>query len=454
MAIDLTEGKPFPVILRFSLPVIGGNLFQLFYTLADTIIVGQTIGENALAAVGATTVFVYFILCFIQGLTNGFSIVLAQSIGGRRIAEARRSIAASICISAVFTLIITAVTCIFTPEIISLMKVPPEIAEDAAAYLFVVLAGTGATILYNLISNILRALGDSRMPLVFLVFSSILNVILDIVFIVPFGMGVGGAALATVISQLLSALLSIAAGVRKYSLLRLGRNDWRIGKKDLWNNLRLGTVMGFQMSVMCIGQLVMQASVNRLGTEAIAGYTAATKVDQLSVLVNNAFITAIAAYVAQNYGAGAVERIRKGVWSALILTEITDVLMIIITLLLQPFVVPMFVTGASPAVYEYARGFFTVTLPFYPVLGLLCVYRTSVQSMGNSWAPFAACMVELAARCSASILLGAAFGYAGIVFSSPLAWMGADAIVIPVYAAMMRKMKRTLPSGRTEVYPH
>ena len=289
----------------------------------------------------------------------------------------------------------------------------------------------------------LRALGDSRTPLVYLVFSSLLNIVLDIVFIVPFGWGVGGAAAATVLSQLIAGVLSIISAVRKYDLLHLSLDDWKPDGSNIIRNLRLGFVMGFQMSVMCIGQLVMQASVNSLGTIAIAGYTAATKVDQLSVLVNNAFITAIAAYVAQNYGARDIERIRKGVWSGLLITELTDFLMIMIILIVEPFIVPMFVSSPSPEVFGYARDFFTVTLPFYPVLGLLCVYRTSVQSMGNSWAPFAACIVELVARCSASILLGALFGYMGIVFSSPLAWIGADAIVIPVYAVMMRRLRRS-----------
>ena len=170
MAEDLTKGRPFSVILKFSLPIIGGNLFQLFYTLADTIIVGQTIGEDALAAVGSTTVFVYFILCFIQGLTNGFSIILAHSIGARDYGDARRNIAASIYISLVCTVVITSITCAMAGWIIDIMEVPLEIKEDATVYLVVVLAGTGATILYNLISNILRALGDSRLPLIYLVF--------------------------------------------------------------------------------------------------------------------------------------------------------------------------------------------------------------------------------------------------------------------------------------------
>ena len=389
----------------------------------------------------------YFILCFVQGLTNGFSIMLARAVGSRDGRCVGKCIASSVYISAAVSVAITIVTCLLTPWIIELMDVPARISRDAGTYLFIVLAGTGVTVLYNLISNILRALGDSRMPLMFLVFSSLLNIVLDIVFIVPFGWGVGGAALATVLSQLLAGILSVIAAVRRYPLLRLSREDWRMDWPVFSGNLRLGFIMGFQMSVMCIGQLVMQASVNKLGTSAIAGYTAATKVDQLSVLVNNAFMTAIAAYVAQNHGAGNWERIRKGIRASLAITEISNLLMILMIVLIEPYIVPMFVSSASPDVYGYARDFFLITLPFYPALGLLAVYRTGVQSMGNSIAPFAACIVELAARCAASVFLGMLFGYCGIVFSSPLAWLGADAVVIPAYMLMMRSHRNGKQPG-------
>lgn len=323
------------------------------------------------------------------------------------------------------------------------MEVPSSIAEDASSYLFVIQLGCFATVLYNLAGNTLRAMGDSRLPLVFLIFSSLLNIVLDYVFIVPFGWGVAGAAWATVLSQLLAGVLSVVFALKKYTMLRLGREDWKRGTRFITPNLRLGFVMGFQMSVMCIGQLVMQSSVNSLGTEAIAGYIAATKVDQLSVLVNNAYMTAIAAYVAQNYGAGDINRIRRGVWASLLLVQMTNIMMIIMISLFQPFVVPMFVSNADASVYEYASLFFIWTLPFYPLLGFLAVYRTSVQSLGNTWAPFVACMVELVARCASSIILSDFFGYPGIILSSPLAWLGADLVVIPVYFMMIRRLKST-----------
>ena len=441
MAADLTKGRPLSVLFRFSLPVIGGNLFQLFYTLADTLIVGQTIGEDALAAVGATSVFVYFILCFITGMTGGFSIILAHDIGSRREEDAKRNIVASIYISAVMTAVITVVTCLFAKGIISMMGIPDVISGDAYIYMVIVLAGTGATVLYNLISNILRALGDSRIPLIYLIISSLLNVVLDIVFIVPFGMGVGGAALATVLSQLLSGVLSLISAKKRYSVMSIGREYWRPDVQALRRNLSLGFIMGFQMSVMCIGQVVMQSSVNRFGTAAIAGYTAATKMDQLSVLINGSYVSTVSAYVSQNQGAGETERIRSGVRASLILAMITDAAIMGIIMIIEPYVVPLFVSNPSPETFLYSRDFFLITVPFYPLLGILCVYRTAVQSLGNSKAPFAACIAELAARCSASILLAIIAGYRGVVFSTPFAWLLADLIVVTAYSMMMRRRR-------------
>lgn len=449
---DLTVGKPLPVLAKFSIPVICGNLFQLFYTLADSIVVGKAIGENALAAVGSTGVFVYFILCFIQGFTNGFSILLAQLFGCKNTEGVKKSIVASTYLSILFAITITVPACLATELVVKLMNVPLEISEDAYVYLLIIVSGTGATIWYNMISNTLRALGDSKTPLVYLVISSLLNIVLDIVFIVPFKLGVAGAAYATVLSQLISAILCTISAHHRFSEMHIEKPLWRFDKQVLTKHFKLGFLMGFQMSVMCIGQLVMQSSVNAIGTSAIAGYTAATKVDQLSVLVNNAFGMAIASYVAQNYGAHLYERIEEGTKASLILVLTTDLAMAALMLLVEPFIVTLFVSSPSPEVYDYARLFFQVTLPFYPILGLILIYRTSIQSMGISWAPFASCIVELAARVCASLFLSRWFGYRGIVFSSPLAWIGSDIIVIPVYYLTMKHLKSGNRAKSTQAF--
>lgn len=438
---DLTVGKPFGTILRFAVPVIGGSLFQLFYTLADTMIVGRTLGADALAAVGSTTTIIYFILCFIQGFTGGLGICLGQRCGARDEAGMRRSTAVSLVLCVVFTVLVTGISCAFTHPILAVMKTPEEIYDMAFAYLFTVLAGTGATIYYNIISNLMRSLGDSRTPLVCLVFSSLLNIVLDILFIVPFGMGVTGAALATVLSQLLSAVLCTWIGLRSFEVLRVRKSDFYGCGHDYRVHLKLAFPMGFQMSVMCIGQLAMQAAVNALGPAAIAGYTAATKADQVSVLINNAMGIALSNYVAQNYGARLIGRIRQGVNAALLQTETANVLMCVLMIVCRNMIVPVFVDQPTAEIIHYSNGYILVVAPFYVILGLLMTYRTAIQSMGNGTAPFIACMIELFMRIAAAMGLAMVWGYYGVCFASPLAWIGATSFLIPVYYAGVRKLE-------------
>ena len=276
MSKDLTQGRPFRVLLQFSLPVIAGNLFQLFYTLADTVIVGRTLGAQALAAVGSTTIVIYFVLCFVQGFTGGFGICLAQRFGARDENGQRSSAAVSWLLSAGFAVIITVLFCALAHPILRRMRTPEDIYAEAYSYMFIVLLGTGATVFYNMISNMLRSLGDSRTPLFFLIFSALLNVVLDLVFILPLGMGVAGAAWATVLSQLLSAVLCTIVGMRNFDVLRTRHADFADWRRAAAKHLAVGFPMGFQMSVMCIGQLAMQTGVNSLGSVAVAGYTAAT----------------------------------------------------------------------------------------------------------------------------------------------------------------------------------
>ena len=435
--MDLTVGNPFRSLLKFAIPVILGNLFQLFYTLADSVIVGKTLGADSLAAVGSTSIIIYFVFCFINGFTGGFGICLGQRCGAKDEKGMRKSVAVSTILSIAFTVMLTLICCLFAHEILYLMQIPADISGEAYDYMFVVLLGTGATVFYNMISNMLRALGDSKTPLYFLVFSSILNIFLDLFFILVFHMGVAGAAWATILSQFLSALLSLLVGLKNFQVLHLRREDFRDLNASIRLHLKTGFPMGFQMSVMCIGQLAMQAVVNSLGTAAVAGYTAASKADQLSVLVNNAMMTAISNYVAQNFGAGKTERIRMGVRACLIQTEAFNLLMCAGILLLRHPIVRMFLSDPTSEIYHYSDVYLTIVAPFYLLLGLLAVYRTSIQSMQNGRAPFLACMIELVMRLAATVWLSSFIGYTAVCIASPLAWFGACALLIPCYYKMM-----------------
>lgn len=441
---DLTTGNPFRVLFKFAVPVILGNLFQLFYTLADSVVVGKTLGANSLAAVGSTSIIVYFVFCFINGFTGGFGICLGQRFGAKDEEGMRKSIAASTVLSVIFAVVLTAICCLLSHNILRGMKIPADISREAYEYMFVILLGTGATVFYNMISNILRALGDSKTPLYFLVFSSILNILLDILFIIPMKMGVSGPAWATIISQLVSAILSLWVGLRNFRILHLRREDFGNLRETIIIHLKTGFPMGFQMSVMCIGQLAMQAVVNSLGTAAVAGYTAATKADQISVLVNNAMMTAISNYVAQNFGAARMERIRRGVRACLIQTEIFNLIMCGGILVLRHPVVRMFLTDPTAEIYYHSDMYLTVVAPCYFLLGLLAVYRTSVQSMQNGRAPFAACIIELVMRIAATTGLSGILGYTAVCIASPLAWAGACMLLIPCYYRMMKKRHCTV----------
>lgn len=261
--MDLTVGNPFRSLLKFAFPVILGNLFQLFYTLADSVIVGKTLGAESLAAVGSTSIIIYFVFCFINGFTGGFGICLGQYCGAKDEKNMRKSIAASTVLSIAFTVVLTIICCAFARTFLILMKIPSDIEEGAYAYMFVVLLGTGATVFYNMVSNMLRALGDSQTPLYFLVISSILNIFLDVLFIMPLHMGVAGAAWATILSQFLSAILCLLVGLKKYPIMHLHKQDFQDLNDIIKKHLKTGFPMGFQMSVMCIGQLAMQTVVIR-----------------------------------------------------------------------------------------------------------------------------------------------------------------------------------------------
>ena len=447
MSKDLTQGRPFRVLLQFSLPVIAGNLFQLFYTLADTVIVGRTLGAQALAAVGSTTIVIYFVLCFVQGFTGGFGICLAQRFGARDENGQRSSAAVSWLLSAGFAVIITVLFCALAHPILRWMRTPEDIYAEAYSYMFIVLLGTGATVFYNMISNMLRSLGDSRTPLFFLIFSALLNVVLDLVLILPLGMGVAGAAWATVLSQLLSAVLCTIVGMQDFDVLRTRRADFTDWRRAAAKHLAVGFPMGFQMSVMCIGQLAMQTGINSLGSVAVAGYTAATKVDQLSVLMNNAFGIALSSFVAQNYGAGQYRRISEGVRACLVQIELCNVLMCALLLGCRNLVVPLFLDSPTAEVIRYSDGYLFAVCPFYVVLGLLMVFRTAIQSMGNSRTPFEACVIELVMRILGSVGLAAllapcGLSYTGICLSHTLAWLGATALLMPVYFRQMKALPK------------
>lgn len=438
MTKDLTRGNPLKLIFFFTIPLLIGNLFQQFYSMADTLIVGRTLGVNALAAVGCTGGITFLILGFAQGVTAGLSIITAQRFGAEDAAGVRRSFTTSILISAVTTVVLTAVSVPLAHTILRLLNTPAEIEEQAYEYIIVILAGIVASMLFNLLSNIIRALGDSRTPLFFLIIASIINIVLDFVFILNFHMGVAGAGYATVLAQLISCACCIVFIAKKLPILHLHRQDWKVTRQDLATHARVAFPMGFQSSIIAIGTLILQTALNGLGSTSVAAYTAASKVDQLAIMAMMSFGMTMATYAAQNYGAGKMDRIRKGVRQCLMISVGLSVVMAFVNIVFGKYLVRLFVEDAA-GVIDLAQVYLIINSSCYFILAVLFVIRYTLQGLGKSFVPTFAGIMELVMRTVAALALVGPFGFAGASASNPLAWLGS---AIPLCISYILTMRR------------
>ena len=415
MVKDLTTGSPARLIIGFSLPLLAGNLFQQFYSMADTIVVGRSIGVDALAAVGSTGAISFLVLGFVIGLTGGFSVVVAQKFGAGDEREVRRAVAMSVYLSVLLTIVLTAVSVLCTRPLLNFMQTPANIYDDAYAYIVVIFAGTGAIIFYNLLSGVLRALGDSRTPLYFLILSSVINVALDLVFILVFGMGVAGAAYATVAAQVLSGLLCLLYMAKKFPILRFHKSDWAWNGRLVVHHLRLGLPMAFQFSVTAIGVMILQGAINGFGSSVVAGYTAASKVEQLTTQPMMTFGITMATYGGQNLGAGRLDRIRQGTRRCVEISTVVNLACAALVAFLGKYLVR---------------------------LGLLFIFRNVLQGVGSTLVPLLAGFIELVMRTAVVFTLPRYIGYTGVCLANPVAWIGATIPLVIAYLFVMRRMER------------
>lgn len=439
---DMTQGSPIKLIIMFTIPLLIGNLFQQFYNMADTLIVGRTIGVNALAAVGSTGSIMFFIIGFAQGLTAGLSIITAQRFGAKDIAGVRKSVGTSFWISIVFTIVLTILSIVFTKPALVMMNTPVEILDDAYSYLIVINAGVGAAVLFNLLANLLRALGDSRTPLLFLVIASILNIVLDLVFILVFKMGVAGAGLATVISQLFSCLLCLIYIHKKVPVLQFKTADWSIDWTFIGQHMRVGFPMGFQASIIAIGAIILQITLNGLGALSVAAYTAAQKIDMLATQPMNSFGVTMATFAAQNFGANRIDRIRLGVKQCILLSGSFSILVGVLVIVAGPAAVSLFVGQGQEQLLDLSGQYFLANGTTYLLLSLLFIYRFSLQGLGQSFIPTVAGIMELIMRVVAAMFLSALIGFPGACLANPLAWLGALIPLGTAYYLSMKKLSR------------
>ena len=438
MTKNMTVGNPAKLILFFTIPLLIGNLFQQLYNMADTLIVGRTIGVDALAAVGCTGSIMFLILGFTQGLTAGLSIVTAQRFGAGDEEGVRRSFAAGILIGGVITVFLTALSVALARPILTLMRTPANIIDGAYSYIVVIYAGIAAAVLFNLLSSVLRALGDSRTPLIFLVIACLINIGLDFLCILTFQMGVAGAAVATIAAQLLSGGACIVYIARRFPMLHLRREHWRVTREEIFEHLRVALPMGFQSSIIAIGSIILQFTLNGLGETAVSAYTAAQKIDLIATQPMMSFGMTMATYAAQNYGAGNVPRIRRGVLQCAMMSVSFSIVMGIVNNVFGKNLIGLFVVG-HPEVIETAQIYLAINGSCYFILSLLFIFRYTLQGLGQSFVPTFAGIMELCMRALAALVLAGMFGFAGACMANPLAWIGS---CVPLSIAFLLTMRR------------
>ena len=442
---DMTKGSPTRIILGFTLPLFLGNVFQQFYNMADTIIVGQFVGTGALAAVGSTGTIMFLITGFATGLGTGFTILTAQRFGAGDMKGMRRSVFNAAVLTVIVSVLVTAASVIFMHPLLDLMQTPADIYDDAYAYIIVIMWGLAAQMLYNLLSALLRAIGNSKMPLYFLILAAVLNVILDLVFIINFKMGTAGAAYATVISQGVSGLLCLLYIVKAVPIFRLSRRDMVMDGKMMAEQLKVGLPMALQFSITAIGSIMVQTSLNMLGSTLVAAYTAAGKIEQILTQAYVALGTAMANYSAQNVGAGDIPRIRQGFRAATIWGSVYSVAAGVLIMTVGKYLTYLFVSEDAAMLLDSVDLYLKCIGFFFIPLNIVNAYRNGLQGLGYGLLPMTAGVAELAGRGVIAVISARYSSYFGICMAGPAAWVLAGGLLVILYFYIVKKdLPRTL----------
>ncbi|MCI5882290.1 MAG: MATE family efflux transporter [Clostridium sp.] len=432
---DLTTGKPIKIILLFAIPLFIGQLFQLFYSLADTRIVGAILGETSLAAVGATTTLSDFLIGLLNGFTNGCAIIIATYFGSGDRDNMKKAIGGTILSGIVLSVLISAGCLLFLPRILGALNVADFLMAESKAYIGIVLAGLLAATLYNVCAAILRALGDTFTPLLFLILAAVLNVVLDYTLIKYGNMGVAGAALATVIAQAVSAVLCFFYMKVRYPELSLRREDFRFDKIIYKKLIATGSSMGFMVAFVNLGTLALQITINTFNQDIIVAHTAARKATNIFMLPFSVLGTTLATFCGQNLGAGKYSRIKTGLRDTLLLTFIWCAGVAMVAYTLSGPLVHMITASDNEVILSTASLYLKVNTSFYFVTAIICLFRNSMQGFGDNKTPVFSSSLELIGKVAISFLLAPAIGYMGIIVAEPIVWF---IMVIPLIVNMVR----------------
>lgn len=449
---DLTVGSPFKLIIAFSIPMILGNLFQQLYNFVDTMIVGHFLGVEALAGVGATGSINFLILGFCMGVCAGFAVPVAQMFGAKNYVSLRKYVANSLYLSAAFSVVITIIVSFLCRQILEVMKTPENVIEYSYIYILTIFIGIPVTFLYNILAGIIRSIGDSKTPLVFLIISTFINVGLDFAFIAGLRMGVFGAALATVLSQLISGIMCVIVMVKKYEVLHFSKEEWAVDSYCMKKLCAMGLPMGLQYSITAIGSVILQSSVNMLGSVAVAATTAASKVNMLFLCILDALGAAMATYGGQNLGAGRIDRIRKGTLAAVVLGISYSACAFVAVLFVRRPLINLFIDKPIPEMVEMSALHVLVTTGSLTMLVFVNVLRFLIQGVGFSTFAILAGVFEMIARTVAGVFFIPAFGFIGACVASPFAWLLADMFLIPAFFYVVRKLEKKMENIEAVIY--
>lgn len=438
---DMTKGNVFNIILGFAIPLLLGMLFQQFYSMVDTIIVGKYLGVSALASVGSTGSINFMIIGFCMGVCNGFAIPVAQKFGAGNFKKLRKYVFNSGFLAIVFSVVMTLIVCVFCRQILIAMRTPEDIIQGAYSYIYVIFLGIPATYLYNLLSGIIRSLGDSKTPLFFLIISSIINIILDLFLIIYMHMGVAGAAWATVIAQAVSGILCLIYMRKKYSVLKFESDELKIDGYCIRRLCYMGVPMGLQYSITAIGSVILQAAVNGLGSIIVAAVTAAGKISMFLCCPFDALGSTMATYTGQNIGAGKLERISEGIKKSMIIGSVYSIVALMISVFFGKSLALLFVNENEIEIFAKVSENLIIVAAFYIPLCIVNVVRFTIQGMGYSTFAILAGVCEMIARALCGFILVPIFGYVAVCLASPVAWIFADAFLIPAYKYVINKSK-------------
>ncbi|MCR5289019.1 MAG: MATE family efflux transporter [Treponema sp.] len=433
MIKDLTEGKTLSLILGFSIPLLFGYLFQQFYNVVDTIIVGKFLGVDALAAVGATGPVNFLTIGFVLGLCSGFSIPISQKFGAKHFDTMRKYVYTSALLSVGFSVLLTVITVAFCKPLLRIMLTPPNIINQSTSYIRIIFLGIPLIFLYNMVSGIIRAVGDSKTPVIFLLISSVLNIVLDLVCIINLHLGIAGAALATIISTGIAGIISFIYLIKTYDILKLKPEDKKIGIKHIVTLCNVGIPMGLQYSVTAIGSVILQVSVNTLGSNAVAAVTAGAKINMFICTPFDALGVTMATFGGQNAGAGKFDRLKKGVVQSSLLAFAYGIIACLILILWGDTISLLFLDASNTEIIHNTHTFLIMNSSFYFSLALVNIVRFMIQGMGFSAFAILSGIFEMIARTFIGLFAVPIFGFGAVCFASPAAWILADFFLIPAF---------------------